>query len=63
MSDRSQGIREYQKVITYFLIIDYLRGATYGQLAIRYKLDKSNIRKRVLGISNRRYHEKAAKNR
>lgn len=57
MSNKNKGVREYQLLITYFLILDKLRGATYGELARKYKLDKSNIRKRVCGITNASYHK------
>lgn len=49
---KNKGVREYQLVINYFLIIDRMRGATYGQLAKRYRLDKSNVRKRIMGVLN-----------
>jgi Mor family transcriptional regulator len=49
---KSKGVREYQRMINYFLIIDRIRGASYGELAKRYKLDKSNISKRVRGVLN-----------
>lgn len=49
---KSKGVREYQLIVNYFLTIDYLRGATYGQLAKRYKLDAANIYKRVNGKLN-----------
>ena len=49
---QSKGVREYQLLINYFLILDHLRGATYGQLSKRYKLDAANIYKRVHGKLN-----------
>ena len=49
---RNKGVREYQLIVNYFLILDKLRGATYGELARRYKLDRSNISKRVRGALN-----------
>lgn len=52
MSNKNKGVREYQLIINYFLILDRLRGASYGQLAKRYKLDRSNISKRVRGVLN-----------
>ena len=52
MSNRNKGVREYQLIVNYFLILDRLRGATYGELARRYKLDRSNISKRVRGVLN-----------
>ena len=56
----NKGVREYNLVINYFLTLDRLRGATYGQLARRYKLDAANIYKRVNGILNaERYAKKA----
>jgi len=56
MSNKNKGVREYQLVVNYFLILDRMRGATYGQLAKRYKLDKSNISKRIRGVLNKRWH-------
>ena len=58
MSNKNKGVREYNKLITYFLTLDRLRGATLGQLAFRYNLDKSNIDKRIRGILNRKYYER-----
>lgn len=55
---RNKGVREYQRMINYFLILDRLRGATYGELAKRYKLDKSNISKRVRGVLNKKVNIK-----
>jgi len=49
---RNKGVREYQRMINYFLVLDRLRGASYGELALRYKLDRSNISKRVRGVLN-----------
>lgn len=49
---KNKGVREYQRMINYFLIIDRIRGASYGELAKRYKLDRSNISKRVRGVLN-----------
>lgn len=57
MPNRNKGVREYQLVVNYFLILDRLRGATYGQLARRYKLDRSNISKRIRGILNKEKYE------
>lgn len=52
-----KGVKEYQLIINYFLTLDRIRGKTYGQLAKQYKLDPSNIRKRVLGILNSKYYK------
>lgn len=49
---RNKGVREYQRMINYFLILDRIRGATYGELAKQYRLDKSNISKRIRGVLN-----------
>lgn len=49
---KNKGVREYQLIINYFLIIDRIRGASYGELAKRYKLDSSNISKRIRGVLN-----------
>lgn len=49
---RSKGMKEYNLMINYFLIIDRIRGASYGQLAKQYKLDSSNISKRIRGVLN-----------
>ena len=43
----NKGIREYQAVVTYFLVLDRERGASFDQLAKEYQLDKSNIQKRI----------------
>lgn len=53
MPNKNKGVREYQLMINYFLIIDRLRGASYGELARRYKLDRSNINKRIRSVLNK----------
>ena len=50
--NRNKGMREYNLVVNYFLILDTIRGATYAELARQYKLDRSNISKRVRGVLN-----------
>ena len=49
---RSKGFREYQLVVNYFLILDHQRGKSFSQLARVYKLDRSNLSKRVRGVLN-----------
>ena len=56
---RNKGVRQYQLIVNYFLTLDKSRGYSYRQLAKMYRLDESNIRKRILGILN----EKANKAR
>lgn len=51
MPNPNKGVREYQEVETYFLILDRLRGASYGELAKLYRLDKSNLRKRIRSVA------------
>jgi Mor family transcriptional regulator len=46
-SNDTKGIRAYQDIINYFLALDRERGASFDQLAKLYRLDKSNIRKRI----------------
>lgn len=53
----NKGVREYQLIVNYFLTLDRSRGMTYGQLAMKYGIDKSNIHKRVRGVLNKRYYE------
>lgn len=60
MPNANKGVREYNLIINYFLTLDKLRGKSYGQLAKQYKMDKSNIRKRVLGILNKEYWDNKA---
>lgn len=48
----NKGVREYQLIVNYFLILDRIRGASYGQLAKKYNLDAANISKRVRGVLN-----------
>ncbi len=45
-----KGVREHQSVVNYFLALDKTRGASYGQLARDYRLDKSNICRRIKSI-------------
>lgn len=45
-------MKEYNLMINYFLIIDRMRGASFGELAKIYKLDSSNISKRIRGVLN-----------
>jgi Mor family transcriptional regulator len=52
MPTQSKGMREYQLIVNYFLRLDRLRGASYYQLAKTYKLDQSNIYKRINGNLN-----------
>lgn len=54
----NKGVREYNKIVTYFLVLDRLRGATLGELKDLYKLDKNNIDKRIRGVLNRKYYER-----
>lgn len=54
----NKGVREYNKIITYFLVLDRLRGHTLEELRDMYKLDKNNIDKRIRGVLNRKYHER-----
>lgn len=54
----NKGVREYNKIITYFLTLDRSRGATLEELRDNYKLDKNNIDKRIRGVLNRKYHER-----
>jgi len=44
---RNKGVKSLNEIINYFLTIDRLRGFTYGELAKIYRLDKSNIQKRI----------------
>lgn len=55
---KNKGVREYNKIVTYFLILDRIRGATLEELRDLYKLDKNNIDKRIRGVLNRKYHER-----
>lgn len=55
---KNKGVREYNKIVTYFLVLDRLRGATLEELRDLYKLDKNNIDKRIRGVLNRKYHER-----
>lgn len=50
--NRNKGMREYQLIVTYFLVLDRIRGASYNELAEKYKLDKSNMSKRIRGVLN-----------
>lgn len=45
-----KGSREHNRNKTLNMINDRLRGLTYGQLAIKYKLHENQTRERVLGI-------------
>lgn len=48
MPNKIKGVRSYQEMINYFLKLDRLRGMSYGKLAKLYKLDKNNVRARIL---------------
>ena len=52
-SQINKGVGQHNLLVNYFLRLDRSRGLTYGQLAMRYKIDEHNIRKRVLGILNK----------
>lgn len=52
----NKGVREYQLIVNYFLRLDRSRGMSYAKLAKIYKLDASNIHKRINGTLNKRYN-------
>lgn len=47
-----KGVRQHQSLINYFLALDKIRGASYGELAKTYNLDKSNICRRIKSVLN-----------
>lgn len=49
----NKGMKEYNQIVNYFLRLDRSRGMSYAKLARVYKLDASNIYKRVNGTLNK----------
>lgn len=45
--DRNKGVRSYQQIVNYFLVLDRQRGSSYGQLAKAYGMDRSEVNKRI----------------
>ena len=45
--NRNKGMRSYQDVVNYFLVLDKSRGASWRGLAKSYKLDHKNLKDRV----------------
>ncbi len=47
MPNPSKGVRNHQKLVRGQMVADRMRGLTFGQIAIKYKRDRSNVRKAI----------------
>jgi len=45
-----KGTRAANKIKTLNMIHDRLRGLTYGQISIKYRIHENQVRDRILGI-------------
>jgi hypothetical protein len=48
MSTRDKGVRAKQKQMALSAALDRRRGLTWGQLSLKYKVDRASIRRRVI---------------
>ena len=53
-----KGVKEHNLILNYFLALDRSRGLSYVELARVYRLDPSNIYKRINGNLNKKYWNK-----